>query len=426
MTAEITRRTFTRLTVVPGLAAVAMPAVRATADSPSEQVVVAVMGLSRGRSLALTFQQQPNTEVKYVCDPDQRRGDAAAQELAKLGAKVQPLVDFRKALDDPDVDALVIATPTHWHAPAAILACSAGKHVYVEKPCSHNPAEGEMLVAAARKYGRHVQMGNQRRSWPAIREAMQRLHEGVIGRVVVARCWYNAQRGSIGRLREAPVPEWLDWELWQGPAPRRPYRQGIVHYNWHWFWHWGTGELGNNGVHAIDLARWGLGVDYPEVVTSGGGKLFFENDDQETPDSQVVTYLFGRKMLICEYRSWHRRGFEGEMFGAAFFGEGGSLVVTGGGYRIYDRQDKLVEEKSGPASDQLHVANFLAAIREGQPLNSEILEGHKSTLLCHLGSISHRVGRTLRCRPEDGHILDDPEAAALWKREYEPGWEPKV
>ncbi len=192
--------------------------------------------------------------------------------------------------------------------PAGILACAAGKHVYVEKPCSHNPAEGELLVAAAKKYQRCVQMGNQRRSWPAIQEAMQRLKEGVIGRVVVARTWYNAQRGPIGRLREAPVPDWLDWDLWQGPRPRVPYREGIVHYNWHWFWHWGTGEIGNNGVHGIDLARWGLGVDYPEMVTSGGGKLYFD-DDQETPDTQVVTYLFGRKMIIFECRNWHRRGF---------------------------------------------------------------------------------------------------------------------
>jgi predicted dehydrogenase len=395
------------------------------AASPNEQVVVGVMGLSRGRALALAFHRQPNVWVKYVCDPDRRRAAAAAEELGKLGAKTQPTGDFRTILDDPQVHALVVATPDHWHAPAGILACAAGKHVYVEKPCSHNPAEGELLVAAAKKYQRCVQMGNQRRSWPAIQEAMQRLKEGVIGRVVVARTWYNAQRGPIGRLREAPVPDWLDWDLWQGPAPRVPYREGIVHYNWHWFWHWGTGEIGNNGVHGIDLARWGLGVDYPEMVTSGGGKLYFD-DDQETPDTQVVTYLFGRKMIIFECRNWHRRGFEGEMFGATFFGEQGSLVITGGGYKVFDRQDKLIEERSGPGGDAEHIANFLAAIREGTPLNSEILEGHKSTLLCHLGTIAQRVGRTLRCRSEDGHIIGDDEAEKLWRREYQPGWEPKV
>lgn len=425
MSSPITRRTFTKLSSLSGTVAVAAPAFRAFAQSPNERIVVAVMGLSRGQSLAITFHQQPNCVVKYVCDPDRRRAEAVAKELANRGGNPQALIDFRKSLDDREVDALVIAAPDHWHAPAGIMACAAGKHVYVEKPCSHNPAEGEMLVAAARKYNRVVQMGNQRRSWPAIREAMERLREGVIGQVVVSRAWYTAQRGSIGRLRPAPVPDWLDWELWQGPAPRVPYREGIVHYNWHWFWHWGTGEIGNNGVHCIDLSRWGLGVDYPEVVTSGGGKLFFD-DDQETPDNQVVTYLFGRKMIIFECRNWHRRGFEGEMFGASFYGDGGTLVVVGSGYRIYDRQDKLVEEKSGPSSDAVHIANFLAAIRGLEQPNSEILEGHKSTLLCHLGAIAHRVGRVLRCRPEDGHIVNDPEAAALWTREYEPGWEPKI
>ncbi|MCS7168988.1 MAG: Gfo/Idh/MocA family oxidoreductase, partial [Gemmatales bacterium] len=171
-----------------------------------------------------TFHQQPNTVVRYVADPDRRRVEEVTKELTKLGAQTQPVADFRKILDDPEVDALVIAAPDHWHAPAGIMACAAGKHVYVEKPCSHNPAEGEMLVAAARKYNRLVQMGNQRRSWPAVREAVIRLQEGVIGQVVVSRTWYTVPRGPIGRLRQAPVPDWLDWELWQGPAPRVPYR----------------------------------------------------------------------------------------------------------------------------------------------------------------------------------------------------------
>jgi predicted dehydrogenase len=425
MKRAISRRTFSKGGAAAFAAALAVPAVHTSAESPNERIVVGVMGLSRGRALALTFHRQPNTLVKYVCDADRRRAEETAKELAKQDGQAQPLVDFRRILDDPEVDVLVVATPDHWHAPASILACAAGKHVYVEKPCSHNPAEGEMLVAAARKYNRQVQMGNQRRSWPAIQEAMQRLQEGVIGKVVVARTWYTALRGPIGRLKEAPVPDWLDWDLWQGPAPRVPYREGIVHYNWHWFWHWGTGEIGNNGVHCIDLARWGLAVDYPDTVTSGGGKLYFD-DDQETPDTQVVTYLFGRKMIIFECRNWHRRGFEDQTFGASFFGDQGSLVIIGAGYRIYDRQDKLLEEKSGPGGDAIHIANFLDAIRGNAKLNSEILEGHKSTLLCHLGAISHRVGRNLRCRPEDGHILNDAEAAALWRREYEPGWEPKV
>ncbi len=194
------------------------------------------------------------------------------------------------------VDALVIATCNHWHAPAAILACAAGKHVYVEKPCSHNPREGEMMVAAARKHRRLVQMGNQRRSMPAAIEAIAQLRSGVIGRVYYAQSWYLNTRPSIGAGKSAPVPEGLDYDLWQGPVPRRPFKSNYLHYNWHWFWHWGNGELGNNGVHAVDTCRWGLGVDYPVQATSVGGR-FCHEDDQETPDTNVATFRFADRNL---------------------------------------------------------------------------------------------------------------------------------
>ncbi len=425
MQRSMSRRVFAKRCAATAAVLVSSPAIFTQGQSPNNRIMVGVLGMSRGAALAREFAAQTDVTVKYVCDPDRNRLLPVAEQLSKAGHPAIGVTDLRQILDDGEVDAVVVATPDHWHAPATILACAAGKHVYVEKPCSHNPAEGEWMVAAARKHNRVVQMGTQRRSWPALREAVQRLQEGIIGRVVVARSWYNALRGPIGRLQAAPVPEGLDWGLWQGPAPRRPYLQGIVHYNWHWFWHWGTGEIGNNGVHGIDLCRWGLGVDYPEEVTSGGAKLYFD-DDQETPDSQVVTFRFGRTMINWEGRSWHGRGFEGERFGASFLGEKGSLVILGSGYKVYDRQDKLLEQKSGPGSDRLHIENFLNAIRQSAPLNAEILEGHKSTLLCHLGSIAHRVGRVLRCDPANGHILNDLEAMRLWTREYEPRWEPKV
>ena len=234
----------------------------AAENAAPERVVVGVMGLSRGRALACQFAQQAGVEVRYVCDVDATRAEKGAQEVEQAGTVAPiPIRDFRKILDDPEVDALVCATPNHWHAPATILACSAGKHVYVEKPCCHNPREGELMIEAARKYGRAVQVGTQRRSSETTREAIALLRAGELGRVYSSRGTYTSLRGSIGIGKPADVPEYLDYDLWQGPAPRRPYIDNRIPYNWHWFWHWGNGELGNNGVHALDICRWGLEVD---------------------------------------------------------------------------------------------------------------------------------------------------------------------
>lgn len=401
----------------------------------ANKVVVAVMGVNgRGGSLATTFLGQPNCEVGYVCDVDARALARVVKAVSDRQERApQGVVDFRRALDDKGIDALVCAAPNHWHAPATILACAAGKHVYVEKPCSHNPREGELQVAAARKYNRVVQMGVQRRSFPAIIEGIGKLHAGAIGRVLYSRTWYNNTRPSIGRGRPAPVPEWLDWTLWQGPAPERPYMVSdtpagnfIVPYNWHWHWHWGNGELGNNGVHALDIARWGLGVDYPIRVTSGGGK-YRHDDEQETPDTHLVTFDFaGGKSILWEGLSWSPYSPNGSGFGISFHGTDGTLVIEGSGYRIFDLKNKEVARGTGSGSDALHVANFLDCIRLGGRPNADIEEGHKSTLLCHLGNIAHRVNRVLHTRDTDGHILNDEEAMKLWSREYRPGWEPKV
>ncbi len=281
------------------------------------------------------------------------------------------------------------------------------------------------MVAAARKNKRVVQLGTQRRSMPAEIEAIQKVHDGEIGRVLFSRGWYNATRPSIGHGKAAPVPEWLDYSLWQGPAPEREFHDNFLHYNWHWFWHWGTGELGNNGIHALDICRWGLGVDYPRRVTAGGGKYRYD-DDQETPDTQVVTWDFGDKSITWEGRSWSKRGFEGSMFGIAFYGEKGSLVLDGNGFKIYDPQDKELAKGSGSASDAPHQQNFLDCIRSGKRPNADIEEGHKSTLLCHLGNIAYRTGHALNLDPRTGHILGDKKAEAFWRREYRKGWEPKI
>ena len=400
----------------------------AKASSADKELTVGVVGMGRGRSLAQTFAASSGCVVKYVCDTDSKRLEAGAADVGKVSGKApQTVGDFRRILDDAEVDAMVFALPVHWHAPAAIMACNAGKHVYVEKPCCHNPAEGELLVAAARKYNRCVQMGTQRRSSEVLQEAIEKLHGGSIGRCYFARSWYASLRDSIGQGQAAAVPPNLDYDMWQGPAPRRPYKDNLVHYNWHWHWHWGTGELGNNGTHVLDLCRWGLQVSYPTKVTAAGGRYRYK-DDQETPDTHAVTYEFGDDMTVTwEGLSCNQPGSGGNNFGATFYGEGGSLTVGSTNYSIRDNQGKVLEEKKGDLGGKEHVDNFLNAIREETPmsLNAEIERGYKSTLLSHLGNIAYRTGHTLECDAA-GHIKNDPEAAALWQRAYEAGWAPKV
>jgi predicted dehydrogenase len=399
------------------------------ASGAQEKLVVGVMGMGgRGTTLATGFERLPGVEVAYVCDVDRQRVERAAQAVEQVEGKPPKVVgDFRRILDDKDVDVLVIAASNHWHAPAAILGCSAGKHVYVEKPCSHNPHEGELMVAAARKHDRRVQMGNQRRSREKIIEGIQAVREGIVGRVYLARSWYNNNRPSLGRGQETAPPEHLDYELWQGPAPRRPYRDNVIHYNWHWFWHWGNGELGNNGVHTIDVCRWGLGVDYPVHVTSSGGRYQFQ-DDQETPDTHVVAFDFpDRKTITWTGLSCNRHRPEVAGAVAAFHGEKGTVLIMEDGYLVLDEQDKEIRrERGGRGGEAEHLANFVEAIRSGAPLNSEIEEGHQSTLLCHLGNIAHRTGRSVKCDPHNGRILDDAAGMRLWQREYASGWEPRV
>lgn len=423
-----TRRTFLGGTAA-GVAALGVPLiVKGAAAAPSKRVTVGVMGMGRGSSLAKTFGRTPGVVVKYVCDVDAKRAEAGKATVEKDTEQTpQAITDFRKILDDPAVDALVCAAPNHWHAPATILACAAGKNVYVEKPCSQNPWEGEAMVAAARAHHRVVQMGTQRRSGKGYIEAIEKLRGGVLGRVYLSRSWYNNLRGSIGVGKPASVPANLDYELWQGPAPRVPYYDNRIHYNWHWFWHWGNGELGNNGVHALDICRWGLGVDYPIKVASTGGRYAFLDDDQQTPDTHVATFEFPDAKQISWQGLSCNKHRDGSGF-VSFYGEKGTLEIDGRGkYVIYDLNDKKIEEGGDSMRDDDHIANFVEAIRSQDPrsLNQEIEEGHKSTLMCHLGNIACRIGHTFTCSAENGRILGDELAMNLWKREYEPGWEPK-
>jgi predicted dehydrogenase len=402
---------------------------RARAADPSKKLVVGVMGLGRGMAHVQACLELSDVEVAYVCDIDKRRIQRALNVVAERASKParmpQGVQDFRKILDDKKVDVLTIAAPNHWHAPATILACQAGKHVYVEKPGSHNIQEGEWMVAVARKLNRVVQMGNQRRSWPAIVEAIEKVRGGAIGTVRSARTWYNNKRGSIGVGKPATPPADVDYALWQGPAPERPYKDNVVHYNWHWHWHWGGGELANNGIHALDLARWGLGVDCPRRVTCGGGRYHFA-DDQETPDTALATFDFGDKVALWDCSSCHPRTAENLAF-VTFYGDKGSLALSGGGsYRVFDLGGKEIDKGTSPAGDISHFQNFFDCIRSGKRPNSDIEEAQKSTLLCHLGNIAYRLGRTLTLDPKTRAILDDKEATALRGREYQKGWAPKV
>ena len=409
--------------------------------SPNEKMTVAVMGLNgRGMVFARSFARGANTTVAYVCDVDSNVLSKAIAATAQGQAKAaQGVADIRRVLDDKNVDAIVIAAPDHWHAPATILALDAGKHVYVEKPSGHDPREDELIVDAARKHNKlNVQLGTQARSAPHCIEIAQAVRDGLIGRPYLARAWYANTRETIGKGKVAPVPATLDYELWQGPAPRTPYRDNVVHYNWHWFKNWGTGEICNNGTHEIDVARWVLGVDYPASVVSTGGRFHFA-DDWEFPDTQEATFEFadGRSIIWQGQSCNGLRVYDRER-GTTVLGTRGSAVIDRDGYVVYDLKNKVVKEVKGSAKvdglntvgddwlTQLHIDNFTSAVRTGTKLSAPIEDGAKTGMLCHLGTIAHQVGRKLKTNPTNGHIIDDADAAKLWSREYDPRWKPVV
>ncbi len=424
-----TRRTFLKTSAVASAGVSLTGSAVGALKSTDGKVIVGIMGVNRGSALAPQFAAVPGVEIRYLCDIDSQRLAVFHEAFSKtVDYAVKTVGDFRKMLDDPELDVMVCAAPNHWHAPASILACAAGKHVYVEKPCSHNAREGELLIEAARKHQRCVQMGNQRRSGEKIIEAMKLLHEGRIGDVYYSRSWYAANRGSIGTGTPTEVPPNIDYELWQGPAPRQPYTSNRLPYNWHWVWNYGNGELGNNGIHSIDLSRWGLQVDYPIHVVSSGGRYCFD-DDQQTADTQVVSFEFeGKKQIVWECLSCNRYGADGSGFGATFHGDQGTLHLSEWGYKLFDEKAKEVATVDGTDGLTSHIENFIDAVRHNDStrLHSDIAEGHKSTLLCHLGNIAYRTGDSLRCNPANGHVLDNESAMKFWEREYAPGWEPKV
>ena len=411
-------------------------------NGANDRVNTAIIGLNRGNSLAQNFARQTNAcEIVTICDVDKRnieKGIATVKNYQTRTPKGEK--DIRKLLEDKEVDAVVIATPDHWHTPAALLSLQAGKHVYLEKPVSYCPSEGEMLVEAAAKYGKIVQIGTQRRSWPKVVEAIREVQNGVIGKVHFGKGWYCNNRESIGTGKLATVPDWLDWDLWQGPAPRTAYRDNIVPYNWHWFWHWGTAETLNNGTHIIDLLLWGMNLKYPTKVSSLGGRYYFK-DDWETPDTQTVSMEFGNDAsILWEGYSCSGGNIEGSSVGVIFYGDAGKVYISGGNdYKVLDKDNKIIKEVKSDIvidpqnrvnpSDQLdiiHIVNFLDAVQKGARQAVTVEDGHKCTLLMQLANISLRTGRTLDINPNNGHIVKDKEAQKYWSRKYEKGWEPKI
>jgi predicted dehydrogenase len=438
----LTRREFLEATV----AGAAGLAIGTTAKSyeritgANDRLNFAVIGLN-GRAYAHLSSLKANRSaacISHVCDVDsnilKKFADAVRREMGEPATEEK---DFRKILELKDVDAITIATPDHWHTPMAIAALQAGKHVYVEKPCSHNPAEGAMLVEAQQKYGKLVQMGTQQRSSPHTIEIVEKIQGGAIGRPYLAKAWYSNVRKSIGTGKEVPVPEQLDWDLWQGPAPRRPYKDNVQPYNWHWFRIYGTGETLNNGTHEVDVCRWALGVDYPKRVTASGGRYQFK-DDWQFYDTLVTSFEYEDKMLSWEGKSCQGMKYYGRDRGSAIMGTTGTVVVDRVGYEIYDLKGNRTEEfKLGilnssadligaDSMTDAHFANFIAGIRKGEKLNAPVSVGNVAVTMLQLSNIAWEVNRELHLDTKDGKIQGDAEAMRMWGREYEHGWAPHI
>jgi len=411
-------------------AALSLP-LAARAVGANEKITVGIIGPGgMGSAHLSTLSHNKAVNIAYVCDVDERRTARARTTVEKAKGKAPKAVgDMRRIFEDKDVDAVWIATPDHWHAPATILACEAGKHVYVEKPASHNLREGRLMVEAARRNKCVVQVGTQTRSTAGIREAMELLNDGAIGEVLVAKAWNSQRRGSIGRSKPGTPPAHLDFDTWLGPAPKVKFRPNMLHSIWRWWHDFGTGDMGNDGVHDIDLARWGLGVDtHPSKICAMGGKYVFD-DDMQWPDTQNCLFEYapdknGRtKQLIFEMRIWSPYKQQGMENGNVFYGTKGMMVLgKKEGWKMYGERNRLVKEGGGGPNLGGHHLNFLACIREGKKPHADIEIGHLSSSLCHLGNIAIRTGDMLHFDPEKEQMLDDAKADALVRREYREHW----
>lgn len=407
----------------------------------NDRVNFAVIGLHgrAGAHLSSLKANKSAARISHVCDVDSvTLKKFAADTAQEMGEAPQAERDFRNILALRDIDAVTIATPDHWHTPMAILALKAGKNVYVEKPCSHNPAEGALLLEAVRKYGKKVQMGTQQRSSPHTIEIVDKIHNGLIGRAYSAYAWYDNTRKSIGHGKPAATPAQLDWDLWQGPAPRTGYRDNVQPYNWHWFRRWGTGEALNNGTHEVDVCRWALGVDYPGSVSASGGRYAY-HDDWQFYDTLVTSFKYPEALIKWEGASCNGMRHYNRDRGSVLLGTTGSVLVDRDGYEIYDlsgrksgefraqKTQTLSSDLTGRDSmTDLHFANFIAAIQKGEKLHAPIEVGNVAVTMLQLSNVAWEVNRVLNLDPADGKVVNDPEAMKQWGRSYEKGWEPTL
>ncbi len=400
--------------------------------SANDTVRVAIVGLrGQGRSHIQNYSAMKNVEIAALCDVDESiLGERLAEVEKRTGKRPAAFGEVRKLLEDKSIDAVSIATPNHWHTLQAVWACQAGKDVYCEKPCTHNIFESRQIVGAARKYGRIVQHGSNSRSGVAVREGIQKMREGLIGDVYMSRGLCFKWRDTIGRTPPSPVPAGVNYDLWLGPAPKRPFTRNRFHYNWHWFWDYGNGDFGNQGIHELDICRWGLGVTYPKRVSAMGGHYMFD-DDQETPNTMVVTYDFDeggkKKLLVFEVRHWisnreadvceKRR--DPNTVGNIFYGSNGYMT-----FEWYNKYASYVgkEQQPGPTRDEAgnNWANFIDAVRSRKysDLNAPIEEGAISCALMHLGNISYRLGRAVTFDSKTMACVGDEQANRLLTRNY--------
>jgi predicted dehydrogenase len=434
----ITRREFTS-----GAAALA---VASSAKSYSQimgsndRLNFAVIGLnSRAYAhLSALKANRAKARISHVCDVDsvtlQKFAARAEKDMGEAPATDK---DFRHILALKEVDAITIATPDHWHTPMAIAGLQAGKHVYVEKPCSHNPAEGAMLVQAQAKYGKLVQMGTQQRSSPHTIEIVDKIHNGLIGEAYFAKAWYSNQRKSIGHGKEAPIPAQLDWDLWQGPAPRRAYTDNVQPYNWHWFRIYGTGETLNNGTHEVDVCRWALGVDFPQRITASGGRYHFK-DDWQFYDTLITSFTYPDKMISWEGKCCNNMKYYNRDRGSTIMGTNGTVLVDRDGYEVYDlKGNRTSEFKVGQVTSSadlvgadsmtdLHFANFIAGIQKGEKLHAPVSVGNVAVTMLQLSNVAWETNRELQLDTANGKIQGDSEAMKMWDRDYEKGWAPHL
>ncbi len=404
-----------------------------TAAGANDRVNMAVVGVrSRGREHAGIFSTLPGSRVAAVCDIDTAQSERAIPLVEKAqGLKPKTYQDIRRLLEDKDIDAVSLATCNHWHALATIWACQAGKDVYTEKPASHNIWEGRKMVEAARKYSRVVQVGMQSRTTDHKIKAMKLLQDGVIGKVYLSKGLCFKRRPSIGKKADGPVPPGVAYDLWLGPAKMRPFNENRFHYNWHWFWDTGNGDIGNQGVHEMDIARWGLGKKgLPGKVVCSGGKFVYD-DDQETPNTQLATFDYGDSQLVFEVRGLLTGGessiaYDGSNFiGNLFYGSEGFMSIDLKGYQIYLGEKRELAQSMNATESKLwdtapHMANFIKAVKSRKPsdLTCDIEEGHFSAALCHLANISYRTGRKLTFDAKNENFGNDYEANLLLSRDY--------